>query len=114
MAAAFEFGTEFREVINLAVENDPRAAVFVEDGLMASGKIDDREPAHSETGAVADVEALIVGTAIDDLVAHVAHECFGDIALSSCAHHASNSTHDFSLTPSTLRAKVANLSSNLS
>ena len=93
MAAAFELGAEFGKVVNLAVENDPCAAIFVEDGLMASGEVDDAEPAHAETSAVGDIESLVVGAAIHDLVAHMVHESFGDVALASCAHHSSDSTH---------------------
>src|ERR1017187_3807541 len=102
MAAAFELGAEFGEIVNLAVENDPCAAVFVEDGLMASGEIDDAEAAHAEASAVGDVKSLIVGAAVNDLVAHVVHESFRDVALASCAHHASDSTHG-SLTFQALR-----------
>src|ERR1039458_2535976 len=93
MAAAFELGAEFGKVVNLAVENDPCAAVFVEDRLMAAGEVDDTEAAHAETSAVGDVESLVVGAAVHDLAAHVAHESFGNVALASCAHHSSDSTH---------------------
>ena len=93
MALFFELGAEFEEVVNLAVENGPCAAVFVENRLMASGEVDDAESAHAETGAVGDVESLVVGAAVDDLLAHMVHECFGDIALASCANDSSDSTH---------------------
>jgi hypothetical protein len=93
MAAAFELGAKVEEVVDLAVVNDLGAAVFVEDGLMASGEVDDAEAAHAETGAVGDVESLIVGAAVDDLLAHVVHESFGDVALASCAHYSGDSTH---------------------
>ena len=66
---------------------------------MAAGEVDDGEAAHAETGAVGDVESLIVGAAIYDLVAHMAHESFGDVALASCAHHSSDATHGFCLCP---------------
>src|SRR5208337_5514903 len=93
MPAAFKLRAEFGKVVNLAVENDPCAAVFVEDGLMASGEVDDGEAAHAETGAVGDVESLIVGAAVHDLFAHVVHESFGDVALACCANHSGNATH---------------------
>jgi hypothetical protein len=93
MAAALEFGTKFGKVVNLAVENDPGAAVFVKYGLMASREIDDTETAHAETSAVGDMDSLVVGAAIYDLLAHMVHESFGNVALASCAHHSSDSTH---------------------
>ena len=60
---------------------------------MAAGEVDDGEAAHAETGAVGDVESLIVGAAVHDLLAHVVHESFSDVALASRAHHSGNSTH---------------------
>src|SRR5450759_4098905 len=99
MAAAFELGAEFGKVVNLAVENDPCVAVFVENGLMASGEVDDGEAAHAEASAVGDVESLIVGAAVHDLLAHVVDESFGDVALASCAHHTGNSAHSPGIYP---------------
>jgi hypothetical protein len=63
--------------------------------LMSAGKIDDREAAHSESGTVGNVKPLFVGSAVDDLVAHVANQCFRYVALSRCANYAGYPTHDF-------------------
>jgi len=93
MAATFEIGAKVGKVVDLAVENDPGAAVFVEDGLVAAGEVDNAEAAHAETGAVGNVKSLIVGSAVHDLLAHVVHESFGDVALPSCAHYSGDSTH---------------------
>src|SRR5271165_2057528 len=93
MAVVFELGAEFEEVVNLAVENDPGATVFVEDRLMASREVDDAEAAHAEASAIGDVDSLIVGAAIHDLFAHVVHERLSNVALASCAHHPGDSTH---------------------
>jgi hypothetical protein len=93
MAAALEFRTKVGEVVNLTVENNPGAAVFVKYGLMAPGEIDDAEAAHAQTSAVGDMDSLVVGAAIHDLLAHMVHESFGNVALASCAHHSSDSTH---------------------
>ena len=60
---------------------------------MAAGEIDDAEAAHAETRAVADVDSFIVRAAVDDLLAHVVDERFGDVALASCAHYSGDSTH---------------------
>jgi len=61
---------------------------------MSAGEVDDGEAAHAETSAVGDVESLVVGAAVHDLVAHVVDESFADVALASCAHHSGDSTHD--------------------
>src|SRR5208337_3141769 len=94
MAAAFEFGAEFGKVVNFAVEDDPGAAVFVEDRLMAAGEINDAEAPHPKSRAVLDEDALVVRTAVDDLVAHVPYESFGDIAHPGWTNDSSDSTHD--------------------
>src|SRR6266849_3015064 len=60
VAAGLKLGAKFGEVVTLAVVNDPSAAIFVEDGLMASGEIDDREAAHAKASAVGHVNSLIV------------------------------------------------------
>ena len=93
MTALFQFGAELRKIVDFAIEDDPRAAVFVEYRLVAAGKVDDAEAAHSEPGAIGDVESFVVRTAVDDLLAHVVHQSFCNVALPSCAHHSGNSTH---------------------
>jgi hypothetical protein len=60
---------------------------------MASGEVDNAETAHAKTGAVGDVDAFVVRTAVDDLFAHVVHKSFSDVALARCAHDSSDSTH---------------------
>jgi len=41
VAALFEIGTELAVVVDLAVEGDPDGFVFVGDGLVAAGEVDD-------------------------------------------------------------------------
>src|SRR5208282_89272 len=93
VAALLQFRTKLGEVINLAVEYDPGTAVFVEYGLVAAGKIDDAEAPHAKPRAIGHVQPFVIGTAIDDLLAHVVHKSFGNIALTGCAHHSGNSAH---------------------
>src|ERR1019366_5893402 len=93
MAAAFELGAEFGKVVNLAVENVPGAASFVENGRIASGKVDDGEAAHAEASAVGGVESLVVGAALHDLLAHVVGESVRDVAFASWAHGSRDSPH---------------------
>jgi hypothetical protein len=93
MAAAFELGLELEKIVNLTVINDPGAAIFVEDRLVAAREVDDTEATHAETRAIIDIEPLIVRAAVHDLLAHVVDESFRDIALASCAHHSGDSTH---------------------
>src|SRR5438132_722333 len=47
---ALQLGTELREVVDLAVENDPDGSILVKHRLVASSQIDDAKAAHPETG----------------------------------------------------------------
>src|SRR2546426_5986833 len=93
MAALFQFRAQFRKVVDLAVVNDPGAAVLVENGLVPARQIDDAETPHTQPGAVRDVDAFLVRSAMDDRVAHLAHESFGDVALPRRAHYSGDTTH---------------------
>src|SRR5665213_1635885 len=57
-------------VVDLAIINHPQRPVFVRDGLMSAGEVDDTQAAHAEGAAPVDVIAAVVGTAITDLIAH--------------------------------------------
>ncbi len=63
---AFELGAQLGEVVDLAVEDGPDRLVFVRQRLIAGGEIDDAQPAMAEADALADVEAVGVGTAMGD------------------------------------------------
>ena len=41
-----ELRAQLAVVVDLAVADDPESFVFVRDGLMAAGEVDDRQPAH--------------------------------------------------------------------
>src|SRR2546421_5808602 len=43
VTAAFQLRSKFGKIVDFPVKNDPRAAVFVENRLMASGQVDDAE-----------------------------------------------------------------------
>jgi hypothetical protein len=57
-------------VIDLAVEDDPSAAVFIRDGLMPGAQIDDAEPAHAEAATAIDINAFVVGATMANLITH--------------------------------------------
>ena len=59
MSALFEIGAQLAIVVDLAVENDGDAVVFVEGRLFAGDEIDDREPTHAERDAARDKQALL-------------------------------------------------------
>src|SRR6267378_1162072 len=94
VTAAFQRRAKFGEIVDLPVINDPRSAVFVENRLMASGQVDDAQAAHSESRVVGDEDAFVIGTAVDDLIAHSPHESVGNVARPRCAYHSGDSTHE--------------------
>src|ERR1035438_4107403 len=101
-----EFGAKLREIIDFAVIDDPRAAVFVEHRLVAAGKVDDREAPHAQAGSILDEDAFIVRAAVDDPVAHLPHHRFGDVALPGCAYDSGDSTHTDASILSTILSSI--------
>src|SRR5208282_1314645 len=98
MAAAFELRAQFGKIVDFTVVDDPGAPIFVENGLMPAGKINDGKTAHAKASAIGNVNALVVGTTVGDLVAHVAHESFCNVAFPCCADDSRDPTHGSSLT----------------
>jgi hypothetical protein len=57
-------------VVNLAVEDDLKRAVFVGHGLVTGGNVNDAQAAMTQPDPILDEDARVVGTAMRDLVAH--------------------------------------------
>jgi hypothetical protein len=93
VAAAFEIGTKFLEVVDLAIEDDPDGTVFIEDGLMTAGNVDNAEAGHAEAGTILREDALIVGAAMNDGLTHPVDGGGFDSIASLAAHDACDSAH---------------------
>jgi hypothetical protein len=93
MAAAFQFVAKTGKIINFAVEDYPDGSIFVEDGLVASGKVNDAEPAHSQPGVILDEDAFVIRTAIHDRLAHAVDRLFVNSALVFLSYNPSNAAH---------------------
>jgi hypothetical protein len=70
MAAGDQIGAQFPVVVDFSVEDHPNRPVFVTHGLVAGTQIDDAEPAHADGATAFDMEPLVIGAAMADLVAH--------------------------------------------
>ena len=57
-------------VVDLAVEHDPDRAVLVRHGLLAVLEIDDAQAPHAEADALAEIDALVVRSAMRHRTAH--------------------------------------------
>jgi hypothetical protein len=66
VAELFEAGAQLAEVVDFAVEDDTGRAVGVIDGLLPTGQVNNRQPAHRQPRAPAEMRALLVGPAVAD------------------------------------------------
>ncbi len=92
VAEFFEFLAEFEIVVDLAVEDDPRAAILIVDGLLAALQIDDGEASHRESDGTVDVKTVLVGTTMPDRLAHPRQQLLVN-RFSVVSNNAYNSTH---------------------
>src|SRR5262245_6690659 len=93
MTALLQIRAHRLEVVELAVADEPERFVFVRARLMTAGEVDDREPAHADDRALADVDAFIVGTAMDDHARHATDDVRRLHPGSRRHRHAYNSAH---------------------
>ena len=70
MTAAFEFGPKLGKVIDFTVKHHPDRPVFIEDGLMAAGNVNNAEAAHTQSGTVLNEDSLIVRTTMNNGLTH--------------------------------------------
>jgi hypothetical protein len=57
-------------VIDLTVEYYPEGFVFIGDGLMTAGEIDDRKPSLAKGSAVSSISAFIIRPAMAKCMKH--------------------------------------------
>src|SRR6266550_3001350 len=60
VAELFQLVAEFAVVIDFPIEDNPGAAVLIVDRLLAAFQIYDRQPAHTQADALAEVEAIFI------------------------------------------------------
>jgi len=99
VAASFEIGADECVVVDLAVENEPRAFIAAVHRLVArGGEIDDRETTKAEAAAmiVEDQIAGVIGATMSHLIAHACEERGFNRTL-TCAifPNSANTTHYF-------------------
>lgn len=61
VAERFEFGHQFLEVVDFAVEHDHDRAILIEQRLLAGGQINDRQPAVAQPHSLFQVQSALVG-----------------------------------------------------
>src|ERR1039458_1906426 len=80
-------------VVDLTVENDPDRTVFIANGLMAGGEVDNAEAAHAEADPPLREEPVVVRTAVGNEVAHASQNARIDVRVSAELKYSHNSTH---------------------
>src|SRR5580658_3904869 len=70
VAVFFQLAAKLTEIVNLAVKHYPDRAVLVEHRLMATSQVNDAKSAHTESRALLDKQAFIVGPAVNHGLAH--------------------------------------------
>src|SRR5260370_32769291 len=79
MTATLQVLPQLGVVIDLAIKHDPNAAVFIGNRLMAAGKIDNAKTAKTKTDTRADIDALVVGTTVNNGLVHPVDEVSGNL-----------------------------------
>src|SRR5262249_46590746 len=80
-------------VVDLAVLNDPDGPVLVGNRLVPPLQIDDAEPAHADTDMSVHILAVVVGSAMRQLVTEPSHGGRGHTSHCIGVHDTGNATH---------------------
>src|SRR5437868_7017955 len=92
VSPTLKFLSQFRKVVNLAVIDDPNTLVFVVNGLVTATNINDAQPSHAQAHRAASIDPLVVGTTVNNGLAHLPNLRSVDL-LASASNHAGYPTH---------------------
>jgi hypothetical protein len=93
VTASFELRPQGSVVVDFAIENDPKRAVLVTDGLMASREVNDAEAAHAEANGAVGVDAVVIRSAMGHDIAHPPDCARFNSGSPRELHHPSNTAH---------------------
>src|SRR5712692_4093140 len=74
MAAFLKFLLKLTIVVDFPVQDDENAPIFVKNGLVAAGQVNDREAAHPKCSSVTHPGSLIVRPTVANDLAHTIDE----------------------------------------
>jgi len=74
MSARDQFLAQLRVIVDLAIEDNPDCPVFIADGLIPGGEVDDAQPPHANANWTFDVYSFVVRSAMKHGLAHVAED----------------------------------------
>src|SRR5581483_7629216 len=93
MAAGFQVRTKLLEIVDLAVVDDPNGFIFVEDGLVPAGQIDDAQTAHAQSNAGLYEDPFIIRTPVHNGLTHPVNRGGVHHSVRMSLHHSGNATH---------------------
>src|SRR2546427_4487066 len=67
----FQLTPELQDIVDLAIEDYPHGFFLIRHGLVATRKIDDREPAKPESERPCDIVPLVIRTSMDKGLRHL-------------------------------------------
>src|SRR5882672_2189646 len=92
VAAPFERAAQLLVIVNLAVEDDRDVVCFVEEGLVAAGKVNDAEAADSKRHGGSDEQSIFIRATMPKRLHHPARNGFGLFGAFN-SNDAADSTH---------------------
>jgi hypothetical protein len=113
MTEHLQLWNEFLIVVDFPVENDADRLILVIERLLASGQIDDREPAVAEADARFDMQATFVRATMKLRLVHAMEYRAIDVAFASGIEYSGDAAH-LSLLPAPVYADTPARPSNLS
>jgi len=93
VAEALELGGQLGVVEDLAVEDDPVAAVLGAERLLAAGQVDDGQPGMAEERVLVAPGAELVGPAVPQGADHALGQALGQVERAGQAHRATDAAH---------------------
>src|SRR6266705_92057 len=93
MPSLLEFLLELLIVINLPIEHDKDALVFVENRLMSPGKVNDCKPAHTQCDALAYPGSLIIWSTMANNLTHAIYKLLCFVSATFAVDESRYSTH---------------------
>src|SRR5262249_2198616 len=94
VTALLELGPERVKVVDLSVEDDHLAAIFIEDRLITRGQIDDAETSMPKGRSVTPEEPIRIGTAVPQGGGQALDQGAINRVSRICVDHAVDPTHD--------------------
>src|SRR5437667_9916358 len=96
MSLSLEFPAQLKEIIDLAIEHHPYSSIFVMNGLLTTGNVNNAEPTHAQPYCPIDVDPLIIGPAVDNRSTHLLHLGGIYLVFTITCNDSCNTTHIFS------------------